>query len=234
MELCYGGATYDVICSHLLLCPNLRRLVLKPSSNQQLGDPGNTTFADYNPKLKSLGLNCADGLPDLSEAYLLRELLQTGTKAFSLRLTESTLCDLKIAPFLGDDVLPSLAKSDSIQQLTIAECNNVTSDGLTEFLKQLALRPSHRLETLELSSLSASLTVSAVRYIVKIKLLGALRVVNDKNFGVTAVNELVDQATCSNLQTIEIRGCFSAGIAKPTWSDAIHHLGEKGINLAIT
>ncbi|KAI8144388.1 hypothetical protein BJV82DRAFT_712363 [Fennellomyces sp. T-0311] len=359
LELFYGGTNYNVLCSHIALCPNLRRLILMSSSAQPLGDPGNTTFTTYCPKLKILGLNCTEGLPvmnvskltadksgvaymsiefnhhfiwyesarhieaqshsiqqlriahmevhdqfrdsyygphpslctydklrviryasyrpssidtsfvstimqnspSLSELSLscpygttqlrsvfeqsVQKQIQTLTlNAVSFQKTTiswyknllSSLWRVQTLAlgdciFLDDNALSSLAESKSVQHLIIADCMNISDAGLTEFFKKIALKRSHQLNILELDNVSASLTISAIRFLVKIKSLRTLSII-DCTIDPDTVNGLIGLAPYSTLKTIEIFDCFPAEVAA-TWADLVYTLKRNGITLVI-
>ncbi|KAI8144385.1 hypothetical protein BJV82DRAFT_712360 [Fennellomyces sp. T-0311] len=377
MELHYQGSntTYSAICSHIALCPNIRRLILKSFNETPfVGNARTTTFTDYCPKLKVLGLNCAEETPDVdnlaecstyqkglrcicvkfdhvgnfhhtlrhieAQYYSLEQLvvvhtqvneqhqiqappvgstsLHTYSKLHTLRyiyhnagyynysqhgahaastaesilgaiiqnspnlsnlsllcpfipmhlriIVEQTIKNriqnltldsvtfqsattdwfrslfstlrrvqnliIQNCSFFDDDIMLSLAASESVRHLTITKCSRISSDGLTEFLKKVALCHSHRLQTLNLNSLSTPLTASAVGAIVKVKSLFTLRISGDKSISVETINNLIDQAPGSSLKRIEILNCSSPRTAT-TWQDSISRLKMNGIALVI-
>ncbi|KAI8144384.1 hypothetical protein BJV82DRAFT_66829 [Fennellomyces sp. T-0311] len=67
LQLCYRDMYYRTLCFHLSFCPNLRRLILKSSSTEPLGNPSSGALTKFCPELKILGLGCTEGLPDLED-----------------------------------------------------------------------------------------------------------------------------------------------------------------------
>ncbi|KAI8144386.1 hypothetical protein BJV82DRAFT_656263 [Fennellomyces sp. T-0311] len=67
LELYCGSTSYRTLCCHLAVCPNLRRLIIKFRSAQSLYDWSSGTFMDYCPKLRILGLNYAEQLPEVND-----------------------------------------------------------------------------------------------------------------------------------------------------------------------
>ncbi|KAI8144391.1 hypothetical protein BJV82DRAFT_607199 [Fennellomyces sp. T-0311] len=371
LELNYVHSTYTSICASLVLCSNLRRLIITTPSFQPLGTADRYSFTKYCPRLKVLGLNSTDGLPSLAEmkcspedrgvgymairfdrhftfqqsaahieaqsqtlqhlsinftqqdepnlafvprisrAYpklttlryksdqvvlsfgttaAARESLRSETESFVAHVIQSSpdLKDIAFTSgvrgafpsirnalemavkrnvqtltlslayfddttedryknllsslatvrsltmqscgFLTDKVLVSLAESESIQSLKLVGCALVTKPGLSEFLRQITLRRSHQLHTLELNKSLVSIDQTVSRLLVKISGLSTLRITSRYDITSSTIDELIDLSCGSSLKTIELVNCVPVSVVS-SWQNTVKRAKERGVTL---
>ncbi|KAI8144392.1 hypothetical protein BJV82DRAFT_667599 [Fennellomyces sp. T-0311] len=133
--------------------------------------------------------------------------------------------------FLNDNVLFSLATSLRLRQLKLVGCDLLSTNGLIEFFKQIALQESHSLQLLELDSLTATIDQRMIRYISKMNNLDALTI-TQCDISVEDIGYLVDIAPFMSLETIGIFHCCPSETLD-SWSAAIRRAEKQGVTLII-
>ncbi|KAI8147987.1 hypothetical protein BJV82DRAFT_575124 [Fennellomyces sp. T-0311] len=133
---------------------------------------------------------------------------------------------------LSNGVLSSLSSSESLQNLTIINCVDVTNHVLTEFFTQVARKSSHRLNTINLNDILVTLDTSTIRALTKVKSLKTLRLTSCRAINAGSVQSLIREAPYSSLKTIEIRDCLPINTTK-SWETYVDPLKQKDITLLI-
>ncbi|KAI8144382.1 hypothetical protein BJV82DRAFT_667590 [Fennellomyces sp. T-0311] len=134
--------------------------------------------------------------------------------------------------FFVNSLLIALASSESIQSLTLAKNQSFTMKGMTEFLKQVSERRSHRLHHLNLVDIGIPLDQNAVQYLLAINGLQTLSFNRCSRITAEIAEYLLNNLKYSSLEKIEFLHCIRVGSADE-WSNATAILKDLGITLSV-
>ncbi|KAI7861185.1 hypothetical protein BDC45DRAFT_529778 [Circinella umbellata] len=152
---------------------------------------------------------------------------------------------------LTDNTLLTLARATStIEQLDIIGCQEITKDGLRNFLKELAKVEqqhneqqqqqvsSYPLKEIGFDALSnLSITDEVLHYVTDIKSLQKIRITKCSSITVNGIKELIKKAATLNfINNIEIRHCHSVlflAVSNPNWKQEFEKVNSNKIKLSI-
>ncbi|KAG2227370.1 hypothetical protein INT45_004325 [Circinella minor] len=153
---------------------------------------------------------------------------------------------------LTDNTLLTLARATStIEQLNIIGCQEITKDGLRNFLKELATVEQQHSEQQQQQQVSSyplkeigfntlsnlSITDEVLQYVTNIKSLQKIRITKCSSITVNGIKDLIKKAATLNfINTIEIRQCDSVlllAVSNPNWKQEFEKVNSNKIKLSI-